>query len=138
MTDDNSTSTANQKPLPDNAPTVADANAAKTDANETSTNAPDVQMKKVDIVITGVTYSVLCPIDEQKKLQEAVTYINSFARDIRKDAPNLSQEKLLLLFCLNLYEEISTYKNANIKYLSDGRQSEVLLSKILKDAQSIL
>ncbi len=138
MTDDNSTSTANQKPLPDNAPTVADANAAKTDANETSTNAPDVQMKKVDIVITGVTYSVLCPIDEQKKLQEAVAYINSFARDIRKDAPNLSQEKLLLLFCLNLYEEISTYKNANIKYLSDGRQSEVLLSKILKDAQSIL
>ena len=102
------------------------------------TKSPEKQVKKVDIVITGVTYQIYCPVDEEEELRSAVYHINSLAFDIKQDAPNLNQENLLLLCCLNLYETIDSNKKAEANRQLENKKSEALLSKIVRDTHSIL
>lgn len=101
-------------------------------------NAPEPQIKKVDIAIAGVTYPIYCPVHEQEELRSAVSYINNYAMDLRKDAPSLSQENLLVLCCLNLYEKIHANQRDDEDRVQKVKQSEALLNKIMKDAQSML
>lgn len=96
------------------------------------------QIKKVDIAIAGVTYPIFCPVHEQEELRSAVSYINNYALDLKRDAPSLSQESLLVLCCLNLYEKIHTTQRNDEDRLQQDKQSEALLNKIMKDAQSVL
>lgn len=101
-------------------------------------SAPEPQIKKVDIAIAGVTYPIYCPVHEQEELRSAVSYINNYAMDLRKEAPSLSQENLLVLCCLNLYEKIHASQRSDQDREQKDKQSEALLNKIMKDAQSIL
>ena len=107
MTDDH-TNAANNSPKQAE-PSVSKAPISPTTAGATSKPmTPESQVKKVDIVIAGVTYPIYCPIHEQEELLSAVSYINNYALDLRREAPSLSQESLLVLCCLNLYEKILT------------------------------
>lgn len=99
---------------------------------------PKPQMKKVDIFIAGVTYQIYCPINEEEELRSAVYYLNNFVLDIKKSAPNLPQENLLVLCCLNLYEKIHTQTKTDEIHRQKTEQSVALLNKILQDAQSIV
>lgn len=108
------------------------------DSNVKPAKTADAQMKKVDIVIAGVTYQIYCPIHEEEELRSAVYYINNFALDIKQDSPNLNQENLLLLCCLNLYETISSHKKTEDSRHHETKKSEALLSKIMRDTHSIL
>ncbi|WP_201509106.1 cell division protein ZapA [Psychrobacter alimentarius] len=110
--------------------------AAQSKPNTNST--PEPQIKKVDISIAGVTYPIYCPVHEQEELRSAVFYINDYAQELRKDAPSLSQENLLVLCCLNLYEKIHANQRDDEDRLQESSRSDALLDKILKDAQSIL
>ena len=101
-------------------------------------SAPEPQIKKVDVAIAGVTYPIFCPVHEQEELRAAVSYINDFALKLRRDAPSLSQENLLVLTCLNLYEKIQTHERNEEDRLQQSKQSEALLNKIMKDAHSVL
>jgi cell division protein ZapA len=96
------------------------------------------QIKKVDIAIAGVNYPIYCPVHEQEELHSAVSYINNYALDLKRDAPSLSQENLLVLCCLSLYEKIHANQRTSEDRLQQDKQSEALLNKIMKDAQSIL
>ena len=105
----------------------------------TKVNKPaEPQIKKVDIAIAGVTYPIYCPVHEQEELRSAVSYINNYALDLRRDAPSLSQENLLVLCCLNLYERIHASQRNDEDRQQQDKKSEALLNKIMKDAQSIL
>nr|WP_289055095.1 cell division protein ZapA [uncultured Psychrobacter sp.] len=137
MTDDH-TNAANNSPKQAE-PSVSKAPISPTTAGATSTPmTPESQVKKVDIVIAGVTYPIYCPIHEQEELLSAVSYINNYAMDLRREAPSLSQESLLVLCCLNLYEKIHANQRSEEDRLQQDKQSEALLNKIMKDAQSIL
>ncbi|MGP5504610.1 cell division protein ZapA [Psychrobacter celer] len=137
MTDDH-TNAANNSPKQAE-PSVSKAPISPTTAGATSKPmTPESQVKKVDIVIAGVTYPIYCPIHEQEELLSAVSYINNYALDLRREAPSLSQESLLVLCCLNLYEKIHANQRSEEDRLQQDRQSEALLNKIMKDAQSIL
>ena len=164
MTDDRANPVDSQKPMPNNSNTDSsntnsnNANSASTNsasANSTTTNsstvnssaarpaakaasAPEPQIKKVDVAIAGVTYPIYCPVHEQEELHSAVSYINNYALDLKRDAPSLSQESLLVLCCLNLYEKIHTNQRSDEDRLQQDKQSEALLNKIMKDAQSVL
>jgi len=151
MTDNNSNATQNDKSQSQqdqkqnehavNADsTSGQAVASKNTASNASAkpNAPESQMKKVDIVIAGVTYQIYCPVNEEAELRSAVYYINDFILNIKREAPNLGQENLLVLCCLNLYEKIHTHKKTDDETAQASKQAGVLLSKIMKDAQSIL
>ncbi|MBE0442548.1 MAG: cell division protein ZapA [Psychrobacter sp.] len=104
---------------------------------KTKTNA-EPQIKKVDIAIAGVTYPIYCPVHEQEELHSAVSYINDYALDLKRDAPSLNQESLLVLCCLNLYEKIHANQKTEEDRKQQDIQSKVLLNKIIKDAHSIL
>lgn len=150
MTDNNSKTSAHDKPQAQQNQELtkhdANNNGAKkpTGATATSnsttakTSTPEPQMKKVDIVIAGITYQIYCPVHEEAELRSAVYYINNFLLDIKKGAPSLSQENLLVLCCLNLYEKIHSQTKARDDAAQASKQAEMLLSKIMKDAQSIL
>ena len=121
--------------------TVASKNAAnKANSNTTSKTAPkpEAAIKKVDIAIAGVNYSVFCPANEESELREAVYYINDFTVNIKREAPNLKQENLLVLACLNLYEKIHANNKMDATRKQDSDQTESLLNKVIADAQSIL
>ena len=137
MTDDH-TNAANNSPKQAE-PSVSKAPISPTTEGATSKPmTPESQVKKVDIVIAGVTYPIYCPIHEQEELLSAVSYINNYALDLRREAPSLSQESLLVLCCLNLYEKIHANQRSEEDRLQQDKQSGALLNKIMKDAQSIL
>ena len=164
MTDDRANPVDSQKPMPNNSNTDSSntnsnnansASANSTNTNSTTTNnstvnssaarpaakaasAPEPQIKKVDVAIAGVTYPIYCPVHEQEELHSAVSYINNYALDLKRDAPSLSQESLLVLCCLNLYEKIHANQRSEEDRLQQSKQSEALLNKIMKDAHSIL
>ena len=116
--------------------TAASSTVAK--ANTKTTNTPEPQIKKVDIAIAGITYPIFCPVHEQEELLSAVSYINNYALDLKREAPSLSQESILVLCCLNLYEKIHANQRSDEDRLQHEKQSQALLNKIMKDAHSIL
>lgn len=116
--------------------TITSSTSAQSNTNVNTVIAP--QTKKVDIAIAGISYAVFCPIHEQEELHAAVSYINNYALDLKKEAPSLSQENLLVLCCLNLYEKIHSTQRNDEDRLQQDKQSEALLDKIIKDAQSVL
>lgn len=154
MTDNNSNSDQNsplenkkaatptdqtKRTLPQNvSPNKINPQQATIDNSTQATKASEPQMKKVDIAIAGITYPIFCPIHEEEELRSAVYYINNFVLDIKREAPNLGQENLLVLCCLNLYEKINTHKKTSDNQRHESKQADTLLSKIMKDAQSIL
>ena len=164
MTDDRANPVDSQKPMPNNSNTDSSntnsnnansASANSASANSTTTNnstvnssaarpaaktasAPEPQIKKVHVALAGVTYPINCPAHEQEELHSAVSYINNYALDLKRDAPSLSQESLLVLCCLNLYEKIHANQRSEEDRLQQSKQSEALLNKIMKDAHSIL
>ena len=138
-----------QKAMPNNSNTQnnnasSNANSNKTNNSTVNSSAakpvstPEPQIKKVDVAIAGVTYPIYCPVHEQEELHSAVSYINNYALDLKRDAPSLSQESLLVLCCLNLYEKIHTNQRNEEDRLQQSKQSEALINKIMKDAHSIL
>lgn len=145
MTDN--TNNSDQKPQRENEAVTTDQ-TKRTLTQTVSPNALNIkqaapkddapQMKKVDIAIAGTTYQIFCPINEEQELRSAVYYINNSVLDIKREAPNLGQENLLVLCCLNLYEKIHAHKKASEDQHNESKQSEALLSKIMNDAQSIL
>ena len=146
--DSQTQTTQPQKAMPNNS--NPQNNNANNNANNNKTNSntvnsaakpesvPEPQIKKVDVAIAGVTYPIFCPVHEQEELRAAVSYINDFALKLRRDAPSLSQENLLVLTCLNLYEKIQTHERNEEDRLQQSKQSDALLNKIMKDAHSIL
>ena len=131
---------AHAKPMTQTDRTKSDANmpAVKSEPANHPTKINTVvepQLKKVDISIAGVTYSVYCPINEEEELRSTVYEINNFALELKKEAPNLPQENLLVLCCLNLYEKINGYKKAETDRHTQEKQNEALLSKIIREAQ---
>lgn len=142
-TSQNSTSQANtsQTNTPDSknvVPNTATTVVKPIQNNVKTTVAAEPQFKKVNISIAGVNYPINCPIHEEEELRSAVYYINNFALDIKKEAPNIPQENLLVLSCLNLYEKIQAHKKSTEDRRDKEAQAENLVNKILKDAQSVL
>ena len=123
-----------QNAVSNNSNPQSDATTSATKIN----SAPQPQIKKVDIAIAGVSYPIYCPVHEQEELYAAVSYINDYALNLKRDAPSLSQESLLVLCCLNLHEKIHVNQRSDEDRLQQDKQSEALLNKVMKDAHSIL
>lgn len=136
----NNPSQNTQVPNKDVAVQKSTQSGASTSSTSSQANgkAAEPQIKKVDIAIAGVTYPIFCPVHEQEELLSAVSYINNYALELKRDAPSLSQESILVLCCLNLYEKIHANQRSDEDRLQKDKQSQALLNKIMKDAHSIL
>lgn len=122
-----------------NEPTEAVENTEATESTK-ATDEPEqaVEMRTVDVVVAGSTYPVNCPVGEKEELDKAVLYINHFIRDIRKSAPSLNHENILVLCCLNMYEEMKQHRNAQASIRHQDKKIQELLDRITEDAESIL
>lgn len=96
------------------------------------------QFKKVAIAIAGKTYYVNCPTSEEEALRTSVSYINTFALDLKSDMPRIGQEDLLVLCCLNLYEKLQEQKASNNSERLVSQEADSLLEKIIKDAKAMI
>jgi len=62
-------------------------------------------------------------------LQRAASYINQFMQEVRRQAPQLPQEELLVLCALTLFE-----KSENLqRYQENESQAQDLVGKMLED-----
>lgn len=123
-----------------NRETIKDASVSvpsQTTSNST-VNSSEPKIKKFDITVAGTNYPVFCPTDEETELRAAEQYIDDFATTLKKDAPNISQENLLVLSCLTLYEKISAYEKNDSERQQQTKQNEALINKIIADAKSTL
>ncbi len=114
------------------------ATAKPTEKAKKIDTKPKQEIVNVPITISGATYSVNCPVNEQDELEKAVLYINHFIRSVRKNAPTLSYENLLILCCLNMYEEMRQQRNTQESIRENDKQMKALIEKITRDARSIL
>lgn len=87
------------------------------------------QSQKVDIFINGRSYGINCPAGEEPALQRASSYINNFIQEIRRSAPQLPQEELLVLCALTLFEKAENLQNE----LDGFADTNGLLDEILTD-----
>lgn len=89
---------------------------------------------KVDIQILGRNYHIQCREDEVENLQTAASHVNYQMHDMRKQAPSLEHDKLLVLTSLNLCRELfEAQKNEQ-----DAKQSARLLEKMIIETKQML
>ncbi|WP_435979119.1 cell division protein ZapA [Psychrobacter sp. DM4] len=117
---------------------ISDSSQSSKPVQTKAAVAKEPQMKKVEITIASGKYPIYCPVHEEEELRSAVSYINTYALELRAEAPNLSQENLLVLCCLNLYEKINGNNKDNEARRNEHEKTQGLLDKIIKDARSIL
>ncbi|STY90931.1 cell division protein ZapA [Moraxella bovis] len=96
--------------------------------------------KAVDLSIAGSSHRITCPVDEVAQLEQAGAYINDKIRELRRavKGKNPSNEELLVLTCLELYDQCQTLKNDRKNQLLDSERAKALIEKITKDARSVL
>ena len=90
-------------------------------------------VKKIDIFINGHSYTINCPSDEQLALERASSNINNFIQEIRKHAPHLPQEELLVLCALNLYEKSEQLQQLQQK----NAEAEELIAGMIHQVESL-
>ncbi len=130
------------KPAAKDAPAQTSTQTAKPNtpvnsALETKPQTPPPKMLPVKVVISGKTYTINCPADETSELKSATAYINDFIQAIRKQAPHLTHENLLVLCCLNLYEQMQASATLLTTQQQDTQQAQELVDKMIKDMTMI-
>lgn len=118
-----------QAPAPQNAPQTTPVKA------ETKPS-----FKAVDLNIAGTSHRINCPVDEVSQLEQAGQYINSKIREIRRDTKgkSLSNEELLVLVCLELYDQQEALKHEHKNQILNNERARAIIEKITKDARSVL
>lgn len=68
---------------------------------------------KVDVTIHGHDYTIACGVGEEDKLVELVSYVNKKINEISLTGANATENRLLMLTCLLLADElVETKKEA--------------------------
>lgn len=96
--------------------------------------------KAVDLNIAGTSHRINCPVNEVAQLEQAGNFINDKIREIRRDTKSkgLSNEELLVLVCLELYDGQESLKSERKNQIIDNERARALIEKINKDARSVL
>lgn len=115
---------------------VAPTPAMPTPTLETSTPT----FEAVTVNIAGTNHRINCPSNEVANLQTAALHIHDKMLALRQNIKdkNISNENLLVLICLELYDQIGELQAQQQADDEQRQRHEQLLAKILKDAQSIL
>lgn len=127
--------------LPESDLTVKQAQAPITPKQDKSVTSETVVSKKtkpdvapVDISIAGTHHRIVCPTDEVHHLETAVAYINDKIRSIRQEIKGKipTNEELLVLTCLEMYDQLQTLKDDEEYYTNERDEALVLIDGMLK------
>lgn len=119
-----------------------------TKTEQKTKNAPTIEsvppkkpdFVRVDLSIAGTPHRISCPSSEVATVNKNADRLNESLREIRRSvgSKNPTNEELLVLHCLELYDQISDLK----RQIQDGQihneRSNALLDKLIKDAQSMI
>lgn len=117
------------------------SNVAPTPAMPTPTPEASIPtFEAVTVNIAGTNHRINCPSNEVANLQTAALHIHDKMLALRQNIKdkNISNENLLVLICLELYDQIGELQTQQQADDEQRQRHEQLLAKILKDAQSIL
>lgn len=97
-------------------------------------------ISRVDISIAGTPHRISCPSDEVNHLHKVADNINQALRDIRRHVTgkNPSNEELLVLHCLDLYDQLSELKHKDQERNIEEERACALLDKMIKNANTLL
>lgn len=98
------------------------------------------EYKPVHISIAGTPHRIICPTEDVKSLEHNAEKLNEKLREIRRSISGKSpnNEELLVLACLELYDQIQALTEEIHSNQQKNRQASTLIEKINKDAQSVL
>ncbi|MCL1623306.1 cell division protein ZapA [Moraxella sp. Tifton1] len=107
-------------------------------SHNTSTN--NTKPQSVHISIAGTPHRIICPSDRVKSLEITADKLNEKIRQIRQESKGkiLNNEELLVLVCLDLYDQVQELSADIHTKEQSANQAIVLIEKINKDAQSVL
>lgn len=97
-------------------------------------------ISRVDISIAGTPHRISCPSDEVNHLQKVADTINQALRDIRRHVTgkNPSNEELLVLHCLDLYDQLNELKHKDQERNIEEERACALLDKMIKSTNALL
>lgn len=94
------------------------------------------QFKPVEVNVLGKTHRVVCEQGEEATLQQGVDYINQQVKEIRRSSQRMpDNEELLVLVCLDLYDQLQSITNSTKIQQDAINQATALIQKIQSDAK---
>lgn len=125
------------RPSEPNSNTLSAQNSPK--QNTLLNTAKPAEFKKVDIVIAGTTHRINCPSDKVDRLLATAETINNNLRNMRKNVvgKSPSNEELLVLHCLELYDTINELRQQGDFYLGQNERLGAILDKLIHDVNHI-
>lgn len=106
-------------------------------AEEKPSKAPLV---RVDLSVAGTPHRISCPEDAVEHLNRTAERLNENLREIRRGVvgKSPSNEELLVLHCLDLYDQISELKKLEQSHHIESERANALLDKLVKDSRAML
>lgn len=106
-------------------------------ADDKPSKAPLV---RVDLSIAGTPHRISCPEDAVEHLNRTAERLNENLREIRRGVvgKSPSNEELLVLHCLDLYDQISELKKLEQSHHIESERANALLDKLVKDSRAML
>ncbi len=108
--------------------------------NKQDNTSTSSTLTRVDISIAGTSYRINCPREHTSTLQEHSERLNKALRDIRSNFGNKnpSNEELLVLHCLALYDELHTAHSLQEKQRNNDVKAEALIERLIKQTKEVL
>ncbi|TWV83067.1 cell division protein ZapA [Moraxella sp. VT-16-12] len=147
LSDTNTSNATDEHPINDIADSATQSQKTAPPQNEPVMNPKPAAPPKakpdvvpVDVSIAGTHHRIVCPVGEVRHLEMAAAYINEKLRSIRQSIKGKlpSNEELLVLTCLEMYDQISTLQNNEDYYTTERDEALLLIDGMLKNAKASL
>lgn len=128
--------TAKTTPKTELKPAYLNSSLAKSENEQT----PAQRLVRVDLSIAGTPHRISCPADDVNTLNRHAEQLNSSLKEIRRTIGNKSpsNEELLVLHCLELYDQLGDLKKQSQDYQINQERSNVMLDKLIKDVNAMI
>lgn len=107
--------------------------------SEVRVNTKTSTFARVDVTVAGTPHKITCPEDEIENVQKTAHRLHENIISLRQQVKNKnpSNEELLVIHCLELYDQISELKTTQ-KFAHDKEQrATALIDQLLKTAKAI-
>lgn len=86
-------------------------------SHATQDTSADKKISRVDISVAGTSHRIGCPSDKVQTLRQNTQILNQKLKELRVQVSGkpLTNEELLVLHCLALYDELAVLKDAQEK-----------------------
>lgn len=127
-------------PTPNPPPNLSLSDDPKPQSISPISVAAKPSITRVDLSIAGTPHRISCPTEEVANLNKTADALNKNLRELRSGiiGKSPSNEELLVLHCLELYDKIRELEEEKADFLAEQKDAEAMIDKLLKTTQAIL